>query len=224
MAAVVVTLLVTALGHLVPDPFAGTAIGLTFLMATYWLVLRNGEPGAERKYGLSLGGLLDPEPIALGRLLRSAGLACAWAFGFALLIFPFVLGWLCSLVSRSARLLPESRRARRARSGSGATVGRRPSRGGVLPWVSADRARQSLATTLSHTGCQGRPRAVGHERNFRFRARADRTLPGPPGGVLSCFGVRMVAGQNRWHRRLSHFPRLVQCLCLVPGQRLRSAQ
>jgi membrane protease YdiL (CAAX protease family) len=67
------------------------------LFATYWAALRNDENGA-RHHALSLGGILDPEPLDAGRLARSALRAVLWASLAALAIFPafwfsFVLWW-----------------------------------------------------------------------------------------------------------------------------------
>lgn len=89
-----VTLLVALLGHLLPDSLAGTAIGIGFLLATYWLVLRDSKPGAEREHGLALGGVLEPEPLSARRLARATLGALSWAIGLAGLSFPlFWLGY-----------------------------------------------------------------------------------------------------------------------------------
>ena len=94
VVGIFVTLFVAALGYLLPDSLAGTLIGLCFLIATYLLVLQGRAPGSERQYGLALGGLLDPEPLAWRELARSATRASAWAVGFALLCFPlFWIGY-----------------------------------------------------------------------------------------------------------------------------------
>lgn len=95
LVAFVTTAVVTILSYAVPEEHSATAVGLGFLVATYFLALRTEDPDAARRHGLSLGGLLDPEPIDLGRLLRSA----AGELGFALLlgaiVFPaFWLGYL----------------------------------------------------------------------------------------------------------------------------------
>ena len=86
-AALLVTVGAAALGRL-PESIAGTAIGLWFLAATYWLVLRSRTPGVEREYALQLGGLLELEPIDAKRLLKSGAGALAWALGAALVTFP----------------------------------------------------------------------------------------------------------------------------------------
>src|SRR5690606_3010604 len=82
------TLLVAAVGHVLPESLAGTAIGFGFLLATYWLVLRSHQPGIERAYGLSLGGLLEPEPLSVRRLIGSTLRAAAWCLAAMLVFFP----------------------------------------------------------------------------------------------------------------------------------------
>lgn len=84
---VLVTLGAAVLG-LLPETVAGTAIGLWFLGATYWLVLRSRTPGVEREHGLQLGGLLELEPIDGRRLVAEGARALGWALGVAALTFP----------------------------------------------------------------------------------------------------------------------------------------
>lgn len=92
-AALVTTLVVTGLSYLVPDKYAATAVGLAFLAATWWLVLRRDEETI-RAYGLSLGGLLEPAPLAWSRLARDAAGAAAWVILLSALVFPpFWLGY-----------------------------------------------------------------------------------------------------------------------------------
>lgn len=93
LAALLTTLAVTALSYSLPDNLAATGVGLAFLAATYLLALRgDSEPG---RFGLSLGGLLEPHPLSPSRLGREAALALGWGVGAALLIFPaFWFGWL----------------------------------------------------------------------------------------------------------------------------------
>lgn len=91
--ALLVTLGAAVLGML-PEAIAGTAIGLWFLGATYWLVLRSRTPGVEREYGLQLGGLLELEPIDGRRLVMDGARALGWGLGVAALVFPcFWLGY-----------------------------------------------------------------------------------------------------------------------------------
>lgn len=107
--AFLVTALVGAVSQLVPERYAGTAIGFCFLIATYVLVLKSDTPGIEKHYGLSLGGLLEPEPIALGRLFKATLWALCWAVGFSLLLFPpFWFGYVqwYGVQSRSGTFVP----------------------------------------------------------------------------------------------------------------------
>ena len=67
VAALVTTIVVTALSYLAPAKHAATLVGLAFLVATWWLVLR-GDEQTIRDHGLSLGGLLEPLAL-LGRFL-----------------------------------------------------------------------------------------------------------------------------------------------------------
>jgi len=87
--AAAVTLLATALSYFLPDSWAATGVGFTFLGATYWLVVKPDDDAQRlRSFGLSLGGLLEAAPISLPRLVRSLLGALAYALGAALLIFP----------------------------------------------------------------------------------------------------------------------------------------
>jgi uncharacterized protein len=88
-----VTAIVTLAARLLPDSMAGTAVGLCFLAATYWLVLRR-EPSDVRHHGLALGGLLDGEALSVARVARASLRALGLAAAAALVIWPpFVLAW-----------------------------------------------------------------------------------------------------------------------------------
>lgn len=87
IAAAITTAAVTAVSYAAPRDYAGTAVGLAFLAATWWLVLRRDEAEI-RAHGLSLGGLLEPSPLSLRRLAGDAGRAAAWALLFCALAFP----------------------------------------------------------------------------------------------------------------------------------------
>jgi membrane protease YdiL (CAAX protease family) len=92
--ALLTTAVVTGLSYGLPDAYQATGVGLVFLAATYFLVLRH-DSETVRRYGLALGGLFDSAPLSATRLLRSAAGALAWAFGVALLVLPpFWFGWL----------------------------------------------------------------------------------------------------------------------------------
>lgn len=81
--------------YLLPNEWSATAVGCTFLGATYFLCLSNRDNETVRRYGLSFGGLLENEPLSVTRLVREATSALSWAFGLALVVFPpFVIGFL----------------------------------------------------------------------------------------------------------------------------------
>lgn len=87
LAALVTTVVVTVLSYVVPKQHAGTAVGLAFLVATWWLVLR-GDEHTIRAHGLSLGGLLEPLSLDRRRLTRDAGVALLWILACAAIVFP----------------------------------------------------------------------------------------------------------------------------------------
>nr|PZN25483.1 MAG: hypothetical protein DIU78_10230 [Pseudomonadota bacterium] len=89
-----VTGVATALSYGLPEAHAATGVGIAFLVATYGLVLHASSTAAVRSFGLSLGGLLEPEPLAAARLARAFGTSLAWAAVAALVTFPpFVAGY-----------------------------------------------------------------------------------------------------------------------------------
>jgi uncharacterized protein len=95
VVAVLTTAAVTLLSYALPESHAATGVGLGFLAATYLVVLRGSETPVVRHFGLSLGGLLEPEPLEPRRLLREAGRAAGWTLLLALVFFPpFWLGYL----------------------------------------------------------------------------------------------------------------------------------
>jgi uncharacterized protein len=85
--AVLTTGLVTALSYALPDRYAATGVGLAFLAATWWTVLRGPDEQVPH-YGLSLGGLLESGKLRPGRIARESAKALGWALGLAALIFP----------------------------------------------------------------------------------------------------------------------------------------
>jgi membrane protease YdiL (CAAX protease family) len=92
--AAAVTALATALSYLLPDAWAATGVGFAFLGTTYWLVVRSDDVERIRRYGLSLGGLLEPLPLSARRLTRDAAIAIAYALAAAAIIYPcFWLGF-----------------------------------------------------------------------------------------------------------------------------------
>ncbi|WP_438005819.1 MrtC family glutamic-type intramembrane protease [Sorangium sp. So ce321] len=93
LAAAITTAAVTAVSYAAPKSYAGTLVGLTFLAATFWLVLRYDE-ATIRAHGLSLGGILEPVPLSAARLAGAALRAIAWAALVAAIVFPpFWLGY-----------------------------------------------------------------------------------------------------------------------------------
>jgi membrane protease YdiL (CAAX protease family) len=84
-----VTLLATALSYLLPDSWAATGVGFTFLLSAYWLVVRGDDTERIREFGLGLGGLLEPHELSAARLWRDARVALAHAVAAALIIYPF---------------------------------------------------------------------------------------------------------------------------------------
>lgn len=84
----IVTVVATALSYLLPESWAATGVGFTFLGATYWLIVRGDDAAQIRAYGLSLGGLLELAPLSPPRLVREALVAVAYALAAAALIYP----------------------------------------------------------------------------------------------------------------------------------------
>lgn len=83
-----------ALAAFFPAIAVATATAAVFLGATWWGALRGSDRDAAERYGLSLGGLLDPEPLQLKRLVSDSARALAWAMGIGCVIFPiYALGW-----------------------------------------------------------------------------------------------------------------------------------
>jgi hypothetical protein len=81
------TVVVTLASAFAPPRFAATAVGVSFLAATWLFVLRKDED-VIRAHGLSLGGVLEPTRIDPRRALADAARAMGWALAFALVIFP----------------------------------------------------------------------------------------------------------------------------------------
>lgn len=92
-AAAIVSAVVTAVSLLAPKSLAATGVGLVFLGATWAVTIRKDDSDA-RAWGLSLGGLLDREPIDWKRLAREAGIALLWAAALAVVFYPpFYFGY-----------------------------------------------------------------------------------------------------------------------------------
>lgn len=94
LVALGVTLVAAALSYLLPEAHAATGVGLWFLLAVYGLILHRADSATIESYGLSLGGLFEPEALSPARLTRATLSALGWGLGLALLIFPaFWLGY-----------------------------------------------------------------------------------------------------------------------------------
>jgi uncharacterized protein len=92
LTAVVAVLI--GLTAFLPLDWVATFTAAVFLGATWWGALRGSDRDAARRYGLSLGGLLDPEPIQWRRLVSDGARALAWGLGFGCVIFPlYAVGW-----------------------------------------------------------------------------------------------------------------------------------
>lgn len=92
-AAALVTAAVTAESFFVAEKHVATAVAFTFLAATWALVWRRDDAFV-RRCGLAFGGMVIPGDFDLGAAAKSLGVACAWAFAFAVALFvPFYFGW-----------------------------------------------------------------------------------------------------------------------------------
>ena len=87
--AAAVTVVATALSYLLPDSWAATGVGFTFLLTAYWLVVRGDDTERIREFGLALGGLLEPNALSARRLGREAAVALGHALAAAAIIYPF---------------------------------------------------------------------------------------------------------------------------------------
>lgn len=81
--------------YALPPDLSSTGVALVFLAATYALALPVGAAHPPSHYGLSLGGLMDAEPVRPLSLIRSAALAFAQGTAVAALVLPpFFFGFL----------------------------------------------------------------------------------------------------------------------------------
>jgi hypothetical protein len=86
--AVLTTALVTLLSRFLPESASATGVGLAFLTVTYLVALRSADTDRVRHYGLSLGGLLETEPLGARKMLVAGVRALGWAALFAAVTFP----------------------------------------------------------------------------------------------------------------------------------------
>ncbi len=92
--AALVTLLVAAVGRLVPETWSGTAIAVVFLGATYLFSVRGRENEVVRAFGLELGGVLSERPLDPWRMALDTVRAFSQAVLAAVILFPpFLLGF-----------------------------------------------------------------------------------------------------------------------------------
>jgi membrane protease YdiL (CAAX protease family) len=69
-------------------------VGLTFLLVTYYCVLRNHTNDFVAHHGLSFGGFLETEALSPLRAIKETAKALGWALGTALVVFPpFAIGF-----------------------------------------------------------------------------------------------------------------------------------
>lgn len=78
---------------LLPDSWSANAVGAAFFGASYFLVLRHNATFIGQ-YGLSFGGLFEPEPLRWSNLGRELGSAALWALLAGLVFLPaFAVGY-----------------------------------------------------------------------------------------------------------------------------------
>ncbi len=95
--AVVVTALVALLAYVLPSDWQSTGVGFCLLVATHRLVLRH-DAETIRHHGLGLGGIFEPVPLDVRRILRAVGSSLGWSAVCGLSFFPlfwlgFVVWW-----------------------------------------------------------------------------------------------------------------------------------
>ncbi|MEN9578335.1 MAG: hypothetical protein RJA70_1344, partial [Pseudomonadota bacterium] len=87
------TVAVALLAWFMPGDLASTSVAFGFLAATYYGVLRR-DAAVIRRYGVSLGGLLEPEALSPMRLIRSSAVATLTTGLLCLIVFPvYFLGY-----------------------------------------------------------------------------------------------------------------------------------
>ena len=87
--AAAVTAVAAALSYVLPETWAATGVGFTFLLASYWFVIRGDDSERIREFGLSLGGVLEPEPLSWRRIWQDTRQAVLLALLAAVVIYPF---------------------------------------------------------------------------------------------------------------------------------------
>jgi membrane protease YdiL (CAAX protease family) len=95
--AIGVTALVALLSYVLPDDWQSTGVGFCLLVATHRFVLRH-DAATIRHHGLGFGGIFEPVPLDVRRILSALGTSLSWSALAALVFFPlfwlgFVLWW-----------------------------------------------------------------------------------------------------------------------------------
>lgn len=89
----VVTGVVGLLGAALPETWAANAVAITFFGATYALVVRRNAD-VIASHGMALGGIFEPQPLSLERMLRETAHALGWAVVCGVICFPaFAVGY-----------------------------------------------------------------------------------------------------------------------------------
>ena len=90
--ALVATVLATLCSYFLPESFAATGVGFSFLACAYWLVIKEDDGTRARHFGISLAGLFESEPLKLTRIVGATLKALREALSVAAIVFP--LFWL----------------------------------------------------------------------------------------------------------------------------------
>jgi CAAX protease family protein len=91
--ATATSIVVTVASRVTPESYANTVVGGLFL-AVAWVLALRGDSARVRAYGLSLGGVAEPEPLDGRRILRDGLRALGWALLLAAIVFPpFFFGY-----------------------------------------------------------------------------------------------------------------------------------
>jgi membrane protease YdiL (CAAX protease family) len=94
LVALGITGATTAASRGLPDDWQALGVAAVFLGGAWWWVVRGDDSHQIRRHGLSLGGLVEAEPLDAGRLFGATASALGWAALTALLLFPpFWLGF-----------------------------------------------------------------------------------------------------------------------------------
>jgi membrane protease YdiL (CAAX protease family) len=92
--AAAVTTASAAVSYALPDQFQALGVAGVFLGGAYVMVVRHDDSQLIRHFGLSLGGIVEPEPIDYGQLWRQSLRALGWALLLGAIAFPpFWLGY-----------------------------------------------------------------------------------------------------------------------------------